>query len=561
MMNKYSFIKKHKVLFCALTLITLFRIILATKLPLQLQADEAYDDFLFAKYAKSLVSLEWLGDFSYISLVKGASFSVFLAFIYIIGIPYNLGLILLYIGSILIFIKSIKVLINNKYFLSFLYIFLLFSPMMLHYENVGKVYRGGVILSFALIITAGIIALYTRYNSNIKSLKKWSILTSLSLSYFWFLKEDSVWILPFVLVGITISIFKLIKEKYKRNELLKRSILLVLPLIVLVISNITYKSINYFKYGEYTITDRNGTYYKKVLSDLVQIDDGTSNEKYWVTKSMMDKAYAASESLAVIKDIMNKKYESGWIDETGEINGDIIFWVIREAFNEYGLYEKGGKYVNNYYKKVHNELEKAFENGALKRSNELYISSISKGITKEELPKFLELLKDGKDSIITYKDNDLGLYSSTGGRTNLAFFSEITNSSFILDDVDERIYKPNELALKISNKIVDFYKITGKFLYYILVLELLIMTVKLLLKKLKDKDLFLIMVGIFLSALVLFVGTSFFCRFFYGTRRIYDYAASTVIFIEILEVFGMYYIIKDMKILVREYLWKKVIKK
>lgn len=561
MNNTLLFIKKHKILFSVLLFLTMFRIILATKIPLQLQADEAYDDFLFIKYAKSLVGFEWLGDFNYVTLVKGCSFSFFIAFNYILGIPYNLGLILLYIVSILIFIKSIRKLINNKYFLIGLYLFLLFSPMMLHYENVQKVYRGGVILSFAIIIISGIIALYTRYNTNIKTLKKWSILTSLSLSYFWFLKEDSVWILPFVLVGIIISIFKLFKEKYNKNEMIKRSVLIVMPLVLLVISNITYKSINYFKYGEYTITDRNGTYYKEVLSDLIKIDDKSSDEKYWVTKSMMDKAYKASKSLSVIEDIMNQKYKSTWTDETGEINGDIIFWVIREAFNEYGLYDHDGKYVNNYYKRIHNELTKAFNNGKLKKKNELYISSISKGITKDELPKFLNLLKDAKDSLITYKDNDLGLYPSTGGTTNLAFFNEMTNSAFIWDNVDNRIYKPNDVALKVSNKIVDFYKKTGKFLYYILVLEFVIMSIKLLFKKLKDKDVLLIMIGIFLSALVLFLGTSFFCRFFYGTRRIYDYAASTIIFIEILEIFGMYYIIKDMKILVREYLWKKVIKK
>lgn len=545
-------IKKHKILFSILFIVTLFRIILASKLPMQLQADELYDDFLFIKYARSLLSLNWLGDFNYVTLVKGASFSFFIAFNYILGIPYNIGLILLYIISILIFIKAIRALINNKYFLIALYIFLLFSPMMLHYENVGKVYRGGVILSFALIIISSIIALYTRYNKDIKILKKWSILGSLSLSYFWFLKEDSVWMLPFVLVGIIVSIFKLIKEKYKRNELIKRSILIIMPLIILVISNITYKSINYFKYGEFTITDRNGTYYKEVLSDLVHIDDGTSDKKYWVTKSMMEKAYDASESLSVIKDIMDKKYKSSWVDETGEINGDIIYWVIREAFNEYGLYEKGGKEVNNYYKKIHNELTDAFNKGKLKKNKDLYISSISKGINKEELPEFLKLLKDGKESLITYKDNDLGLYPSTGGDTNLAFFSEMTNMTYIHDKVDNRIYNPSELALKISNKIVDIYKKTGKLLYYILVLELIVLSIKLLFKKLKEKEVFLIMVGIFLTALVLFVGTTFFCRFFFGTRRIYDYAASTVILIEVLEIFGIYYIIKDIKTIIKK---------
>lgn len=512
--NNYD--KKSKILLSLAVILTLFRIFLALKLPLFLQADAFYDDFLFIKYAN-----------------------------YLAGIPYSLTLILIYIFSVFLFIISIKKLINSKFFLFFTYIFLLFSPIMFHVENVQKVYRGGLIVSFVLIIISSIIGIYTRVESEKKDLKLYIILCSISLSFFWFLKEDSIWILPFVVGGIFLSIIKVIKNNNIKN---KRIFVLLLPLIILFLSINVYKSINYIKYKEFAITDRNGTYFKKVIGDLIKIEDEKKDGNVWITKNNLNKAYEVSPTLSKIKDEMGKKYDSAWADYNGEIRGDLIFWVLKEAVDEEGIYKNGGKSVNEFYKNVYEELENAYKTGKLKKDNYYYVSNVVGGINSKEINDYKTLLKKSKNMVITYRENETGLYESTGSVDNLALFNEITGSLFIMPNSNIKVYKPSKYVVSFINKITLLYQNTGKILYYIFIIELSVLFIKnIFIKKKNDNDISvnLIMLGLFVNILVLFFATTFFCRFL-SLRKIYDYVSALIPLLEILECISLYYLIKQL---------------
>ena len=546
-----------KVLIIVIAIITLFRIMVALKIPLFLQADAYYDDYLYVLYSKSLMRFQWLGNFSELTLAKGCSFSFFLLFNYILGIPYSLALIITYIFSIVIFLKSIKKIISNKYFLFFTYIYLLFSPVMLHSENIQKVYRGGILISFSLLVISGVIGIYTRINdSKKKNLFKYILLTTVSLSYFWFLKEDSIWIMPFVLGGLFFTIIDIVKNKKEDN---KKIIVTIIPLVFLLFSITVYKSINYIKYGEYTITDRNGTYFKEVISDLLQIEDKNSNKDHWITKKMLNEAYEVSPTLSKIKKEMDLEYNDVWIDEDGEIVGDIVYWVIKDAAKKSGIYNNGGKEVNNYYKKVHNELVSAFNSGKIKRKKEIYISKVVKGITKEEIPEYLDFMKKSKKVLLTHSEYDLGLYPAVGEVDNIALFNELTMSQIVLPGSNEIIYNPSSKVISICKNIVAIYKKVGLILYYIFIISFAILCLDILwsLFKRKENDnkkLFLIELGLFITCFAQFFGTTFFCRFL-DDRKVYDYLSIIFPLIQILEMMGIYYIIsKIKKILKKKYL-------
>ena len=312
-----------------------------------------------------------------------------------------------------------------------------------------------------------------------------------------------------------------------------------------------YKSVNYIKYGEFTITDRNGTYFKEVISDLLQIEDKNSNKDHWITKKMLNDAYKVSPTLSKIKKEMDLEYNGEWIDKDGEIVGDIIYWVIKDAAFRSGIYDNGGKEVNNYYKKIHNELTDAFDSGKLKRKKEIYVSKVVKGITKEEIPDYIEMMKISKNVLLTHKEYDLGLYPSTGENDNLALFNELTMSQVYLPDVNEIIYNPSSKAIKVSELIVSVYKKTGLILYYIFIVSFIILTIDIfcsLIRKKKNDNtkLFLIELGLFVTCFAQFFGTTFFCRFL-SYRKIYDYLSIIFPLIQILEMMGIYYIVSILK--------------
>ena len=204
--------RAEKIIASVLILLTIFRIFLALKLPLHIQADAVYDDQLFIKYAKDLLAFNWLGSFDQLSLAKGCSFAIFLALNYFIGIPYSFSLITIYILSLIVLCLALSKIIKSKAFLTILYIFLLYFPIMFHDENVQKVYRGGLLAAAAILVVAAFIGLYAQAQAKFRKLLPWSILATISLSFFWFLKEDSIWILPAILVFTAATIYQIFRQ-------------------------------------------------------------------------------------------------------------------------------------------------------------------------------------------------------------------------------------------------------------------------------------------------------------------------------------------------------------
>ena len=87
-----------------------------------------YDDALMIKQAKNILKGNYLGDYSPLMLIKGPIFPLILALVAKLKITMSLFLTMLYILVNIYFIYSLKNIINNKKYLLFIFIILLFNP-------------------------------------------------------------------------------------------------------------------------------------------------------------------------------------------------------------------------------------------------------------------------------------------------------------------------------------------------------------------------------------------------------------------------------------------------
>lgn len=147
-MLKEKISKKKYILITFIAVLTLFRIWLGVKTPLFLQADAACDDFLLVRYAVNMLTGNWLGSFESMTLAKSASFPAVIALGYLCGIPYSAGLIVSYVFAVVLLCIALFRFIPDKRFAVLTYLFLLYSPAMLHEENTQKLYREGISSSF-----------------------------------------------------------------------------------------------------------------------------------------------------------------------------------------------------------------------------------------------------------------------------------------------------------------------------------------------------------------------------------------------------------------------------
>src|SRR5699024_5592197 len=149
----------------------------------------------------------------------------------------------------------------------------------------------------------------------------------------------------------------------------------------------------------------------------------------WITKDMMYQAIEVSPTLQSIEEEIDDMYEHSWaLEENGEIEGDIIYWTFKEAVDQAGIYEQGGQAVNDFYRKVTDELQTAFEENKLKKEKAIFLSSVAKGLTDEAWDYFATTTPEAIDTIVTYKENETSVNVATGPYLDVVLMDHLTNS-------------------------------------------------------------------------------------------------------------------------------------
>lgn len=543
-MDKGKRLRLEKIILIALIILaTLTRLIIGLRLPMYFLGDAKYDDFMLTEYAEQIIAGNWLGDFTYTTLIKTASFPLLLGLGYVLGVSYPLMLNILYIAAVLVLTLAMNKLIGNKIWSVLFYIFMLYSPVMLHEENVQKLYRGGYIVIFAMFVIAAVIGMFAYYES-MSALASFSALLTVSLPIFWYLKEDSVWIIPFVAAGVISAFVRCLLAKKKGTFLVKRFCCYVLPIAVLLISMTAYKSVNNRFYGIAVNNDREGTYFEAVINDLMQVE-GASDGPTWVTQEALHRAMAESDTFRQMAYEVDMSCYAR-LEEDGEVHGDFIIWALREAAFAHRLYEDATSW-NEYWQQVHKELTLAYDEGRLNRDNEsIYLSGIARGFTIAEMKSYY--LGNGKEAalaLLTYRANAVTAEKSTGTEDHLDRMYKLARAGYIGDTSTENEVASFEKTVRLANGITSLYSMTGIPVLMLAVAGVILLLVRFV-KGIKSRNvnndgwMLLITMGMALNALLVVFAVMWFCNFL-TVYKVYDYSGGAVIFIEIAEAIGLYY--------------------
>ncbi len=555
--------KKNPVLVAIVLIATLFRLYLVHKIPLLLQGDAKYDDFLIVKYADNIYHHLWLGAYDHTTLLKTASASLLLAIGRFLGIGFGMFVACIYVLAVLVLVHVFNKLIRNDVWATCTYLFILYSPIMFHTENVQKIYRGGYIVSFSLLVISGVVGVFISCKSKIRQIATWVILESVSLPIFWFLKEDSVWILPFVVVGIAMSVMLIFSEK-EIDRKTARIILCLLPLLILFLCKYEYKDKNFYEYGIRTETDRSGTEFSGVLSDLLHIKDASKGTS-WVTRETMLKACEVSPTLNSVREQLLSAYDRQ-AEENGDVDGDYMVMPLREAAIYAGAYDGNGVDTEQFYGLIHNELQQAFADGLLTREDDrLYISDVARGYSVSELKEYYgERFVDMIRMLLSYDHNETSIKVSNGDVDNLKLMQLYAGKNYITDDTDKDQILGYEKTVNMIEKIANLYKKTGKPICKLAILGFIVgifcnlYAIKDIKEIPKRRDVedriwtIVISSGLFLTCLLLVFAVVWFCNFL-TDWKVYDYCSAVIPIIELLEMIGIYllltYIIKIGKVL------------
>ena len=287
------------------------RVVLAVEMPVKIYMQAGYDDALSINQALTILAGKWLGPYGTGTLTKGLSFTFFLIVNHFSKLSYPLFLCLVNMAAAFAIVKALAPLIKNRYLSGLGFLFFSYSPATFTSDFSLRVYRNSLVFAVVLFVLAGILGHFLRRKEALRKRLPWAVILMATFPFFWFLREDSIWLVPLyavatvcTLFGITVkhsslgSSFKegfrnfwiLLKETSK-TRLIGNILLLLAPVLLTAGEALVISKINYEHYGIFTTNDRTKTSFARMTENLIQIDNSSFDSEVvaedsgiWVSK-------------------------------------------------------------------------------------------------------------------------------------------------------------------------------------------------------------------------------------------------------------------------------------
>ncbi len=488
----------EKCCYIVIVLASLMRIVFSSGYVYEYIVNAGMDDQWMVISAYNILGGQWLGAYGSTTLIKSVTYPLMLAFFRALSIPYGIGLGLFMVLVTFVFVRAIRPVAKSVLLRSIIYISVLYSPFGFLTITSARIYRTSVSHWITLLVIASYIGLFFRRDWEIKKLWKWIVCEIVALMMFWELREDHIWILAFVIPAFLIIL--IYRIWHNKKETLKNTVIMLIPFIMTFVMEIGIATINYNKYGLFTVNDRTGTYCGKVMSLLYKIDDGeVHDQSIWVSEGAFKKAMEVSPTLNKYSEMLDMELNN-WRITTQygiEVQGDHAEWALRQTLRNAGLYIDAVS-TNEEYKKIYNELKAGFESGKLREKKGISLSSQMRPFNKDDVDLAFKLTWKVLVKYSNYNSSGVYVPYSTAGmyQDEKSLFENIllVNISEINPDTDrdelslgERAtQKYGETVIKILNAIHKIYKHLAAFLNY-MCLGIMIFMIISMIYELKNK--------------------------------------------------------------------------
>ena len=535
-----------RILFAA----TLFRLFLFWKIPVSYWTEQVYDDQLMYQLAVNLADFQWLGKYSYVTLVKSISYPLFVAACHWIRIPYSIAIGILCIGSAVAFVKAIERLVPSFIWRAAFYLLILYSPIGFKSLVTQRTYQMALVPYAVILVFACMIALFLR-RDEVKSLQRWGIGGALCLPFFYYIRDDSIWIMPFVLT-VTVVTLGCLWQKSRRitRETVKKAVWVMLPILSLGVVTLGICTVNYVHYKEFATSERTGSEFAGVMDRLYRIEDDASPD-VWCSNDAIAKAIDASPALESIEEEILEQ-ERNWSRGTNkDMKGDMPMWVMRSALNDAGYFKSSSK-MRKFCGRVVEELDEAFEDGTLKEDGLLHLSSVQ--IQKEYIQngKYRKDFRKYFTGVLYYEGGvsqicKMGI--STGKLPAIREWEDFYNSNTTYPAKFVGKAKEIKDSFSVIDYIVQFlvniihilFKIAGRLLGILAAAGFLYITAALTCDR-RHIEMWLCIAGMLLSSVLLVAVVVFFCSWFDAKMEhtVYMYLAGAYPLLQIAKYLTIY---------------------
>ena len=433
--------------FCILmSVLSLFRILLTAFQRVTLMPEiSMLDDFLVYEAARSITAGNWLGAYGFMTIGKHMLFSVWLAFLNALNIPFLLAGQALYTAASAALVLSFSPAVKNKTLQLCFFAALLFNPAS-YADFTLRAYRDNITVSVALFVFSAVIGFaYRARSKRTAPLFAYGVLGGLSLGSSFLLREDGVWLLPFVAVGAAISVFIVLHSR--EGAKLRRLTALSLMGVLAAGSVGVYCLMNYAHYGRFIISDMTSREFYDACGAMTRVivPDEEFNPIVTLPYSSRRKLYDNCETFAKLEPYIESEFFHRMKKDMGggmeDISGGGYYWAVRNAASLLGYYSDA-ETAKEFYRQLAEEINAACDGGLIESIGPR--SAINAPITAARVMPTLKETLNEITYVLFYKDISCAPAPSVGSSHAISKMEEYLNAkAFVLN----REYNDDNLVI------------------------------------------------------------------------------------------------------------------
>ena len=520
-------IRRKDLLFAsACVLLMLLKHMIASQLPIEARPSYRTDDLLMVMMTRNILRGEWLGTYSYGTLMKGCFYPLFLAGTYLSGISCLRALDLLNSLAALYFTLQMKPVLRRRRWMLILFGVLAFNPVTSAALTYQRIYRCSVTNMQTLFLFGSVIGIYLKKEDGFGRQMARAVLSGITLWSMWNTREDAAWVLPFVLVAGAVILIGRLRENRQRAAVICSVILFLTPFALLLGGNAAIGAVNGLYYGK-PIRNEASSEFGKMLRTMYSIKNTEEHEYVSVTAEKLQRMYAVSPTLRQIEPEMTQQL--AFVDDgtdrvsgDGEVEDGWFFWCIRKALENSKLAPTLPE-AEEYYRQVNLELEEAIQTPEIGFETQWTMPSALMSPWREEYAgKILPMTADAFGYMISFEEvSAVPRAQRTEEAKMISLFEGITGDAAIYDGTHLSDYR--QLYIRRADFVASVYRAVNPVAAAVSAVLFVGMAVIALIRRMKEEiPWILVTTGIMLSVTVLLSGIAYTDMTAFGAIR-YDY--------------------------------------
>ena len=322
-----------------------------------------YDHTHFINQATSILSGQWLGEFSFTTLIKGPVYPLWIAFNHVIGLDIIHTTDLLYMAACLTVMLAARPVVSNRFVLLLIFALLYLSPNTYNYQSVANTMRMTIYPAFALLSLGALLGMVTRLLVWQRIEWKWMMLFGVAFSLFWYTREEGIFLVPSVLLVLVTALFYVWLPGFDGARLRATAALAIPPLFIIGSVTGLFIYLNETHYGAPYVIETKTDNHMRAQNAFLRVKPDKWKRYHELEPAQRERIFAASSKAAELGPSFSGH---------GYFEAAMSSWAIREAVNNAGYYDKGAAAVDAFYDEMASQVEAACENGRLECQDLLF---------------------------------------------------------------------------------------------------------------------------------------------------------------------------------------------